>query len=567
MGTWTKRWISLLALWLAPVLVYVIIRYVGVGLWPGHKAEQSMDQWVKANFSTVSVTVLWLLMIWLLLSGVVMILIQENYNTDTSSKLACTVVVLMAVASLVLAIVVGIRDGKDQARYYASSVTFYVPSVKNVPPSLSNLTSGASKVAGSPCDLTDTQSDVPNCIKQGTLPTTGWDARVSSLNGADYALTHSASFKQNVNLNSDTLTYLNAWHGQPARWSGILDGTGWYTPMGGVAEWDGHKVRQCDFEGKYSINRAFDGGHMNDLKDMLAHDYSSLLYHMTDVWGYCDGNQPIVIVPMYKQVVFRQRTVDEPAGFVKVQGSPSGDPKLTYMTSAKPGEYPGAVYPASIVDEQLTSSEWAAGRRIRNRSGFGFTPATSAAQEGNVSDYLLRNKVTGRLEWVTPLTLRSSSSEIFVAYAVSYADQMQSGSLNPLNIYVLDTNDSRQVNIDTLESDARNYLANLVPGFAGQGGKLLEFTPVGGDIWRAYGEINGRVEYLFDVDATNVSSSVLTNIGGSAAGSESGGSAPANQACGGSLNSLTQAQLANCLKLFADELASRQGGQVSTPSK
>jgi hypothetical protein len=566
MGTWTKRGLSLLALWLAPVVGYAIIRYLGVGLWPGHKAEQGWDQWIKANFGGFTTTVLYVLMVWLVLSAVVVWTVQD-YELDGGGMAAGTGLVLLAVASLVLAIVVGVRDGKDQARYYASSVTFYVPDTHSSPPSLSNLMSGAAKVAGSPCDLVDVQSDVPSCIKQGTLPTTGWDARVSSLNGADYALTHSASFKQNVNLNSDTLTYLNAWHGQPARWSGILDGTGWYTPMGGVAEWDGHKVKQCDFEGKYSINRAFDGGHMNDLKDMLAHDYSSLLYHMTDVWGYCDGDQPIVIVPMYKQVTFKQRTVDEPAGFVKIQGSPSGDPKFTYQTSAKPGEYPGAVYPASIVDEQLSSSEWAAGRRLRNRSGFGFTPATSDAQEGNVSDYLLRNKATGRLEWVTPLTLRSSSSEIFVAYAVSYADQMQSGSLNPLRIYVLNTNDSRQVNIDTLESDARNWLANLVPGFAGQGGKLLEFTPVGGNIWRAYGEINGRVEYLLDVDATNVSSSVLTNIGGStAAGGTSGGSAPANQACGGSLTSLTQAQLATCLKLFADELAGRQGGQAS-PSK
>jgi hypothetical protein len=565
MGTWAKRGIALLALWLAPIAVYAIFRYVGVGLWPGHKVEQAMDQWVKANFTSFSTTVLYVVVVWLLLSAVVASPI--NYDTDGVDKGGVAVVtglIFLAVASLVFAIVVNVRNSKDQARYYASSITFYVSDTHSPPPSLSNLTNGATKVTDAPCDLVDTQSDVPNCIKQGALPTTGWDARVSSLNGADYALTHSASFKQNVGLDSDTLAYLNAWHGQPARWSGILDGTGWYTPMGGVAEWDGHKVKQCDFEGKYSINRAFDGGHMNDLKDMLASKYSSLLYHMTDVWGYCDGDQPIVIVPMYKQTVFKQRTVDEPAGFVKIQGSPSGDPKFTYQTSAKPGEYPGAVYPASIVDEQLASSEWAAGRRLRSRSGFGFTPATSNAQEGNVSDYLLRNKATGRLEWVTPLTLRSSSSEIFVAYAVSYADQMQSGSLNPLSIYILNTDDSRQVNIDTLESDARNYLANLVPGFAGQGGKLLEFTPVGGNIWRAYGEINGRVEYLLDVDASNVSSSVLTNIGGSE--STGSGSAIANQACGGNLDSLTQAQLANCLKLFADELAGRQGGQAS-PSK
>src|SRR6185436_13416809 len=114
-----------------------------------------------------------------------------------------------------------------------------------------------------------------------------------------------------------------------------------------------------------------------------------------------------------------------------------GKAKLEYKSVVKADDYPGPVYPASLAARQRSQSAWAAGRENEDRNGFGYEPATAEAQAGNVSEYLLRNSVTGRLEWVTPLTLRHSSSELFVAYAVSPADEVRSGSLNQLSVYVL----------------------------------------------------------------------------------------------------------------------------------
>jgi hypothetical protein len=367
---------------------------------------------------------------------------------------------------------------------------------------------------------------------------------------------------QNVSLSAPTVRYLNAWEGHPARWSGILDGTGISQGMGGVAEWDGAKVTTCDFAGKYAIDRSFGGSNMADMADFLAQSYPGLRWQLGDVWGYCDGAEPVVVIPVTKLVRFMDRTVSTAAGIIVVRGA-AGKTALSYQPAVRPGELPGPAYPSSLVDTQLTQSAWAAGRGSMNNGGFGYEPTTSAAQGGNVSDYLLRSRADGRLDWVTPLTLRNSSSQLFVAYAVSAADSVTSGQLNRLSVYVLGPADPRQINVDNMEAEARNWLAQQQPGFISSGGQLLEFTPVGGNLWRAYGELNGRVVYLLDVDATGSVAPVLTGVsplGGSAGGSAGGGSGTA--VCGKPLASLTTAQLAFCLRTFADQLAARAGQQA-----
>src|SRR5450756_1469857 len=255
---------------------------------------------------------------------------------------------------------------------------------------------------------------------------------------------------------------------------------------------------------------------------------------------------------------------------VTVRGR-SGKTSLTYTSDVGAGSLPGPVYPQSLVDVQLAQSAWAAGRGSMNNGGFGYEPTNSSAQAGNVSDFLLRDTATGRLEWVTPLTLRNSSSQLFVAYAISAADTVTSGSLNGLSVYVLAPSDPRQINVDNMEAEARNWLAQQEPGFISSGGKLLEFTPLGGNMWRAYGELNGRVVYLLDIDATGRFAPALTSVSplgsgagagagsGSGAGSGGGSGTAGDAVCGKPLAGLSTAQIATCLREFADQLAAREG--------
>jgi hypothetical protein len=531
---------------------------------PGHRFEQSADQWFYANFLILG-GLLWL---WLTIGflGSIVILaraLDQDHIGRWAGRVTVTVSVLLALTTFVQAWRVIWDDDKDFARYYAPATVFYTPALSgaDAPPSLDRLITGAHPGSNG-CALAG-MADIASCVKVGTLPTTGWNARLSSYNGAVYALSRSSGDMQNVSLNSLTVEYLNAWRGHPARWSGIMDGTGISQGMGGVAEWDGAKVTTCTFSGRYAIDRSFGGTNMADLPDYLAQSYPELRWTIGDAWGYCDGTEPVVVIPVTKMIRFMNRTVDTAAGIITVRGD-YGKTSLTYQTSVRAGELPGPVYPMSLVNTQLAEVSWAAGRGSMNNGGFGYQPTDSTAQAGNVADYLLRSSTTGRLEWVTPLTLRNSSSQLFVAYAVSSADSVTDGQLNQLSIYVLSPSDTRQINVDNMEAEARNWLAQEEPGFISSGGNLLEFTPVSGNMWRAYGELNGRVVYLLDVDATGSIAPTLTSVSTLGGSGNSAGAATA--LCGKPLSSLSTSQLTFCLREFADQLATREGQPATPPA-
>jgi hypothetical protein len=179
-------------------------------------------------------------------------------------------------------------------------------------------------------------------------------------------------------------------------------------------------------------------------------------------------------------------------------------------------------------------------------------------------DMLLQSNADGHTYIVTPLTLTSSQSQLFVAFAMVRADIVHAGQLNPMSIYVMDTSDIRRINIDSLEASAKNYMTQEVPGFLSGGGQLVDYTPMNGDVWRAFAEINGRVVYRLDISASNVIAPNLVSLdnyngtGSPPAGpSSTGSNAPApvsNAACGAPINGMSQAQIQSCLKAFASAL-------------
>ncbi len=549
---WTAVW------WLWTPIVYLVFYGFFNLVMPGMTETQGNDQGMMANFWSFG-GFFW---IWMLIGAIGTICVWWLITNDYSSKWFASDFVIaglvgcLAGFSLIQVVRTNWDNDKDLARYYNQSTVFYTPDLQHSPQSLTRLVQGAKVGDGQRCDLIGS-ADVPSCIKLGELPADGWDPRVGSLDGATFAIQRRSGDVQKVSLATETLAYLNTWNGQPARWSGILDGNGYSQSLGGVSEWTGEgDPVQCLFTGDYALDRAFGGGHGNALDNLLAEKYPGFRWQFSDVWGYCDGDEPIVVVPVTEQIYFKDRTVDAAAGIIIVRGD-HGGVKLQYESTVKPGEYPGPVYPESLVAQQRKQSEWAAGRKNYNRGGFGFEPVTSDVQAGNVSEYLLRDSVSGRLVWVTPLTLRNSSSELIVAYSVSPADEVTAGNLNQLSIYTLADGDPRRVNIDNLEADARNFFANNAGTFISNGGKLVEFTPVDGNNWRAYGELNGQVVYRLDISADKSISPKLVSLNnGPVTGEE-----PGNAFCGQPIEQLNPSELTVCLQLFADELAKKLTAQ------
>lgn len=463
--------------------------------------------------------------------------------------------VLIALALLGISIYqcvqLGWNDDKNVARYYDTNTTFYTPSLSNYPPALDALMKGATKGTNG-CALVGT-SDVPSCIKQGSLPLSGFQPRVSSLAGAQAVMQRTSGTTQNVDLLTDTLTYLNG-AGKDGVWSGIRDGQGSFQPTEGVVEWAGvGNPTECEFKGSDSFNKAINGTKKNSLVNYIKVAYPALYWTEGDEWGYCNSkNQPVLVFPVYTQIHHLSAAVSAPAGVLVVTGSASGTPTLTYDTHA--ANLPGPVYPSSLAAAQRVNANWAAGRGNWQRGLFGFEPSNSLAQSGNTSEYLLKSNADHHLYWVTPLTLTSSQSQLFVAYSMVRADTVTAGHLNQFSVYVLNPTDKRVVNIDNLEASAREYVSQQNPGFFSSGGSLIEYTPTSGDVWRAFGEINGRVVYRLDISAGNfivprlVS---LENYNGTGTRTKTGTS---YAYCGQPPATLSQAQIVACVKELTNSL-------------
>jgi hypothetical protein len=474
------------------------------------------------------------------------------------------------VLSAVQAVRLGINSDKNQAKWYDSSLVVYTPSLSNPPASLHYLMNNVVKDPSGRCAFIN-KADVPVCVKKGTLPLAGFEARVSSAAGATIVMQRTSGTRQNVELLTSTLTYLNAM-GKSGVWSAIRDGSGSWQPTEGVVEWTGQgNPTECQFNQRGvahdSFNMAINGSRRNSLTNYLASTFPHVYFNKSDVWGYCQGPRPLLVFPVQEQVRHLGVVSSAPAGVLLVTGSSSGTPKVTYVKH--PTNLPGPSYPKSVAQTQRVNINWAAGRAKTERGLFGFEPTNSTAQAGNVSEYLLKSVSDGHLYWVTPLTLTSSSSQLFVAYSMVRADTVTPGHLNTMKLYVMASNDPRVTNIDTLVAQARNYMSQAVSGFISSGGSVLEFTPTTGDLWRGFAEMNGRVVYRLDISTTTSLVTKLVNIDPSGSTSVVAPSAPTtapsvpsgglptagnNALCGKDPSSLSQAQNIACMKVFAGSI-------------
>lgn len=474
-------------------------------------------------------------------------------------------VVLASVAAVVVLVwplPAGLWDNdKDAGRYYSSATVFHVPDITRPPGSVGDLVRGARQGDGRGCDRLG-RHDVRACIKIGnTLPSLRWEARTSSLLAARTAMNNAASPVQRVDVMEPTLTYLWGEAENTGRWSAVLDGSGIRQPMYGVAEWDGttNTAKVCRFTPGHRIGRAFEGSRKNSLRNLLAERHPTLLYDDTDIWGYCENDRPVIVIPVQRQIGHAGRTVMTAAGVLILRGSPSGRPATVHRSHVRPGELPGPVYPISLVRDQRKATQWAAGREFRNRSSFGFEASDFETQGDNRGEYLLRGR-DRRLYYVTPLRPRDSRSEALVAYGLVPADQSDIGRLNRYDVHVLADGDRSIASLATLKAQAVAHVsgpASPFPNFLNSGGRLQEFLPLGGDLWRVYGVQNGQTVFYVDLTATGRVKPKTVAPGSSGDQAQPPSPSPTRSGCGRPVRELTDRQLAECLGQFAGEVRRR----------
>lgn len=467
------------------------------------------------------------------------------------------------------------RD-KVPAQFYQRATTWYVNDPANPPAAIRRLVQGGRHGAGG-CDVKPIH-DVPSCVKKGVLSSTPglWQGRSSSYGGAKTVLESFTANQQGADLMEPSLTYLGGETPDTERWTGIIDGSGAYNPAQGVIEWYGKtgQIKKCLFNDHksgttgYKFNRSFGGAKHNSLSHLILSSYHGYVYDDGDVWGKCDGARPVIYVPMAQYKPFHHQMFKVPAGVLEIRGSQDGDPALHFHKDVKAGELGGPAVPTSIVERQRETLDWAAGRKYRkssggNNGGFGFDVSKAETQAGNDSEYRLYNTAEHRWYFVTTLTPNNPKSETYTAIALTPSDEIHQGALPTLRVYVLDDDPAVQVNVDRLHAEALSYLGDSKPFFRQNGGELTEIVPLGGDMWRIYGEVKGYTRYYIDMSATGRTPATtveVNNVPGLGTPPVPPGSKPLPQVkvCEKAPKDMSTDEKRDCVKALVDSLADGQ---------
>ncbi len=496
--------------WVVSIVAALIL------LWRGTQYETTTDRWGDAH--TTMSTPRW---VYATIGGVVLVL------------------VILSVRGIWLL-------GETSANHYTANnqAVFVVDNPESVPSVLRKIERSDASIV---------------TITKGNI-TFDWERRVASATGAVNVMKRTGDAITNTQLMTETIVYIYNKSSQGGSWTAIRNGIN-RQDIFGVSTWSGtgEKVTTCEFKGQYELNRAFGGQWGRNLSDDIAEFDPRFQYNDNDVYGYCDGDEPLIVIPGTKTVGADVRTVDQAYGLLVIRGSQSGNPSIAHVMDAKPGDFSGPVYPKRLADEQRESLDWAAGRCWFWEECFGLDTTNVSSQVGNSTNFLLKNKTDGRLYWVTPLKPASTDSQTLVAYSVTPADEMTSGQLNQQRIYVMNDGDNRIVNLDDLENVVTDAVRTADPGFftGDSPGRIVEFLPVSDTEWQVFAEVGGRVKYRIDVSVGARMGTKLFLVDDGEAKEEGKVNKPSQAATCDTPSSLSDAELARCIGQLADELKKR----------
>ncbi len=472
-----------------------------------------------------------------------------NGERPRTNVLALLMAVVMILGACALSMTKSITNGILGSDYYLTNTTFMVTDTDAMPALLEKY---------------DDHDQLEVNVDEGVMEN-AWVPRVASMTGALRVLSKTSSSSNSNVLMRNTITYLYG-EGDSGVWTAIRNGKG-QQDIFGISSWDGtgneDRINTCRFTKDYALNKNFGGPWGNkNLWDSVASAYPSFYYAPSDLWGYCDGEEPVMVLPGVSLSSFDMRSVDAPSGVVTIRGSRSGQPVINMVNDVQPGDFPGPVYAQRLVDSQRGALDWSAGYYQSVNEHFGFDVTDAESQKGNNSNYLLKNKEDERLYWVTPMKPQDADEQTIIAYSVIPADELSPKNLNPQAVYILNAEEDSQrtVNLDDLESYAQDAACTKDANFCTDTpkGKIIEFLPVTDTHWQAFGEVDGRVKYLIDIEVgatikthpTALPPDQQVSVGVSTLETE-------GIAGCGTPSSLTEKQLSECLTGIAAEIQSR----------
>lgn len=278
----------------------------------------------------------------------------------------------------------------------------------------------------------------------------------------------------------------------------------------------------------------------NDLSRAISFQRPWSLWDKSDSYGYCDGETPVVVVPLTALDGFWPVVTQRPDGVaVYTKGEVT-----VYPAEAVPAHIPGPTYPRSLAATQRESSVASEGFWDYWFSRAGYDTAgerESDPNADNAADFTLLT-TQGEPRFVTPLTPVGSSESLV---ALAQVDARQNGpSRNPVELYRYP---QPRPALSTTENRIRSDFSDL-PGWA-SGMKVMEITPAAGDTYVASIGQNQVVTYR-----------VLVTADGSLQVLDKAGNAPEEDPlpeAGEDAATLSTEELQRRIKAYTDELAKR----------
>lgn len=244
-----------------------------------------------------------------------------------------------------------------------------------------------------------------------------------------------------------------------------------------------------------------DGGWFgHNLARLISDKVRWLTYDSADIYAYCEGTAPMVVVPLKSQVGFWTVTW-RPAGVALYNGR-TGELSVVQDPQAL-AAIPGPTYPLSLAERQRESTDALGtfGDYLFHRVGFQTTDANGEpdTNSGSSSEFVLgavgTAKVPGAVDYVTPLTDQGSSTAVSHE-SVLGAQQTQAGHLEPMVIHTL-----KPVGVSTaaIESRIRSDYQDI-PNWSAL--SVTEIAPYGPNQWVATLTITGGQNIQYRIRGT-----------------------------------------------------------------
>jgi hypothetical protein len=200
-------------------------------------------------------------------------------------------------------------------------------------------------------------------------------------------------------------------------------------------------------------------------------------YDPADLWGYCAGTVPHLVVPLKRQTGWWYVT-ERPAGYADYNGRTGA---LVFHRDAEAdGERPpGPTYPLSIAARQREALLAPGGYADWRTNRTGWEPDPEDVNSGNSTEFTLGRGAGRDPVYVTPLTGRGSATAISAFAAVDATTTRPGTRLATLTLYRADP---AWKSTKALESRVKTDYQDL-PNW--QNVRLFELAPTGGDGWVA----------------------------------------------------------------------------------